>query len=232
MAVGRLERENAQLRGDLRTIGRRLSHDLRNPLNCISTANEGLIDLSPTPDPLAECFHGSISGSVSEMAALVDRLNVFLKTTAEVAPTTMVEMGEIIAVTLDRLSPSIRATIATVAPCAEWPPVRGVSPWIALVWENLIQNSLQHARVKPLAIELGCTRGNGQHRFWIRDNGCGVTPERRARLFFPFERLHEANAPHGYGLPMVKRLIEMQQGSCGYEPCSAGACFYFTLPAT
>ena len=230
-AVSRLERENAQLRGDLRTISRRLGHDLSNPLNCISTANQGLIELFTTPDPLAACFHVSIAESVNEAAALVQRLNVFLRTTADVGSSAILEMGKIIAVALQGLSPLIVETRAIISTCSHWPAVRGVAPWIGLVWEISIRNSLQHAHAQSLKLELGCDCRNEGHRLWIRDNGRGVAPEKRSRLFHPFELLSEANAPHGYGLPIVKRLVEMQEGSCGFEPQSpTRACFFFTLP--
>jgi signal transduction histidine kinase len=227
-----LEGENARLRGDLLTISRRLSHDLRNPLNCISTANQGLRDLSVTPDSPAECFALSISDAVDEAVALVQRLSVFLKATAAPLPVESLPMGGIVAATLQRLEPLISKIGATVALPPRWPAAKGVSAWIDLVWENLLRNSLQHARAETLALELGWDGGGDEHRFWLRDNGRGVPAEKRRRLFHPFDRLHELNAPRGYGLPIIQRLVAMQGGRCGFEPQpGSGACFFFTLPA-
>jgi signal transduction histidine kinase len=108
--------------------------------------------------------------------------------------------------------------------------VVGVPAWLDLIWGNLILNSLQHAGALP-RLELGWERGEGEHRFWLRDNGGGVAPEKRARLFHPVDRLHEVNAPRGYGLPIVQRLVELRNGRCGYEPDPVpGGSFYFTLP--
>ena len=65
----------------------------------------------------------------------------------------------------------------------------------------------------------------------MRDHGGGVPPARRARLFTPFDRLHELNAPRGIGLPIALRLVELQGGRCDYvPPADGGACFVFALP--
>lgn len=67
-----LERENVRLRGDLRTIGRRLAHDLRTPLNCISTASEALAEQFTRTDSVEALMIQSISASVTEAETLID----------------------------------------------------------------------------------------------------------------------------------------------------------------
>ena len=44
------------------------------------------------------------------------------------------------------------------------------------------------------------------------------------------ELLHRENAVSGLGLSIVRRLVELHGGSCGYEISPEGARFYFTLP--
>lgn len=72
-------------------------------------------------------------------------------------------------------------------------------------------------------------------RFWVRDNGPGLTPDQQAQLFTPFERLHQARAEgHGLGLSIVKRIVEKLGGEVGVESDGVpgqGSTFYFTLPA-
>jgi len=43
--------------------------------------------------------------------------------------------------------------------------------------------------------------------------------------------LHQSGSARGLGLPAVRRLVELQGGSCGYLPEASGAKFFFTLPA-
>ena len=212
-------------------MSRRFSHDLRNPLNGISTANEALRESSSTHGADSEVFAQLIADSVEESVTLVDRLGIILSATADPESPQPVEMGGIVAKTLSQLEPRISQAGAKVASARRWPTVAGVPEWIILIWENLVKNSLRHGGVKP-RLELGCDSTGGEHRFWLRDSGRGVAPEKRLRLFHPLERLHELNAPRGYGLPIIRRLIELQGGRCGYEPESAsGGYFFFTLPA-
>lgn len=229
-AIAALEGENARLRGDLRTISRRLVHDLRNPLNGISTALEAIRDTALTRDAMTDHFAQSISDSVDEAGAIVQRLSVVLKATADPVARQIVAMEEVIAATLQRMEPQISKASATIAKPSAWPVVKGVPAWISLIWENFVLNSLQHAGPKP-HLEFGSSCAEGGHRFWLRDSGRGIAPEKRPRLFHALERLHEPNAPRGYGLPIVRRLVELQDGHCGYESAPApGGIFFFALP--
>jgi signal transduction histidine kinase len=70
-------------------------------------------------------------------------------------------------------------------------------------------------------------------RFWVRDNGFGLTPEEQERLFTPFERLHQVRAEgHGLGLSIVQRIVEKLGGQVGVESTvGQGSVFFFTLPS-
>jgi two-component system sensor histidine kinase/response regulator len=69
-------------------------------------------------------------------------------------------------------------------------------------------------------------------RFWVRDNGSGITPEDQARLFVPFTRLSQARAGgHGLGLSIVRRIVEKLGGQVWVESqVGQGSVFCFTLP--
>ena len=73
---------------------------------------------------------------------------------------------------------------------------------------------------------------DGMIRFWVKDNGPGLTPEEQARLFAEFTRLGEVRAQgHGLGLSIVRRIIEKLGGQVGVESeVGQGSLFYFTLP--
>lgn len=225
----RLSRDNARLRGDLRTVSRRLAHDLRTPLNCISTASEALREPPDTDPETSALFAQSISDSVDEVVTLLERSAGVLKATANPVPLQPVTMEEIVWGTLQRLETRTTKAQATVTKPATWPTVEGVPAWIDLIWVNLILNSLQHAGPRP-RIELGWDKGDGEYRFWLRDSGPGITADKRPRLFHPFDRLNDLNAPRGLGLPIVQRLVELQGGRCGYDPQPPpGGSFFFTL---
>jgi two-component system sensor histidine kinase/response regulator len=125
-----------------------------------------------------------------------------------------------------------------------WPVARGYGPWVEEVWVNYLSNALKYGgqppRVElgadPLSIPLtsGGEEGRVMVRFWVRDNGQGVTPEDQARLFTPFTRLDQARAKgHGLGLSIVRRIVEKLGGQVGVESDGVpgqGSTFFFTLP--
>jgi PAS domain S-box-containing protein len=225
-----LQRENASLRGDLRTICRRMSHDLRTPLNCIGAATAALSDLAEQTEATV-IFIQSILDSVSEAGVLIERLTFVLNASATpLPPKEPLRMAEIVARAVHRLQLRITKAGAKMTLPATWPSVAGRSSWIELVWGNLIRNSLDHGGARP-RLELGWETTSGGFRFWLRDSGDGVPSKQQPRLFHPLERLDEDNAPRGYGLPIVRRLVELHGGRCGHDdhPGSGGT-FYFMLP--
>jgi signal transduction histidine kinase len=223
------EHENAKLRGDLRTIGRRLAHDLRTPLNAISMAGEALRHpalLGQSLESLAE----SIRSAVAEASSLVERLSPVLLATAVAESPEPVKMEEIVRDALQRVESRVLRAAATVKCPANWPQAMGVTPWLQLVWLNLILNSLQHGGPR-VCIQLGADVAADSSRFWIRDSGHGIPAEKQRRIFHPLDRLSELNAPRTYGLSIVHRLVHLQGGTCGYDSQPApGGTFFFTLP--
>ncbi|MGD9101618.1 MAG: HAMP domain-containing sensor histidine kinase, partial [Anaerolineae bacterium] len=85
---------------------------------------------------------------------------------------------------------------------------------------------------EPPRIELGFGDSGHMVRFWVRDNGPGLTSEEQGRLFKSFERLDQVRAKgHGLGLSIVWRVVEKLGGQVGVESTvGQGSEFYFTLP--
>ena len=69
-------------------------------------------------------------------------------------------------------------------------------------------------------------------RFWVRDNGPGLTPEAQAQLFIPFTQLDQIRVKgHGLGLSIVRRIMEKLGGQVGVESeVGRGSIFIFSLP--
>jgi two-component system sensor histidine kinase/response regulator len=113
-----------------------------------------------------------------------------------------------------------------------WPVALGYSPWVEEVWVNYLSNALKYGG-RPPCIELGATeQTDGAVRFWASDNGPGLTPEERARLFPPFTRLDQDRVEgHGLGLSIVRRIVKRLGGQVGVESeVGQGSVFSFTLP--
>jgi signal transduction histidine kinase len=142
------------------------------------------------------------------------------------------DMADVVAQALQRLELMIEKYEARVVKPKSWPVAVGYPPWIEAIWTNYISNALKYGG-RPPRIELGAdSRSNGTIRFWVRDNGKGLTPEEQASLFAEFTRLDETRAEgHGLGLSIVRRIIEKSGGQVGVESeVGQGSLFYFTLP--
>jgi signal transduction histidine kinase len=82
-------------------------------------------------------------------------------------------------------------------------------------------------------LELGSTpQAEDKVRFWVRDNGPGLSPAAQAQLFTEFTRLDTVRAEgHGLGLSIVRRIMDKLGGQAGVESTPGqGSGFYFTLP--
>ncbi len=106
--------------------------------------------------------------------------------------------------------------------------------YLRQVFDNLLSNALKFARpgVPPeIAIEAVCR----DNRVWftVRDNGLGIPPEHRERVFQPFVRLRPDQAPgSGIGLTIVQRIVELYGGQIRVEsPDGPGCTVTFSLPA-
>ena len=230
-ALHELAWDNERLRGDLRTLGGRFNHDLRTPLNCVSTAGDALGKTSANPSSSRAPFAQALHEAVGEISILIERVSFVLKATADPPPLRTVAMKDVVWAALQRLDARRQKLGATIVQPESWPSVEGVAHWLEVIWVNLIANGLAHGGPAP-RIELGWVKDSHEFQFTVRDHGAGVPARKRADLFTPFDLLHEFNAPRGFGLPIVHRLVEMQGGRCSYEePPGGGASFSFFLPA-
>jgi signal transduction histidine kinase len=99
---------------------------------------------------------------------------------------------------------------------------------------NLTSNAVKYGAAGGVVI-MRARRIHDGVRIEIADRGSGLTPEKQAQLFEPFNRLgleRSSVEGHGIGLALAKRLVELQGGSIGVDsPPGEGATFWVELPA-
>jgi len=105
---------------------------------------------------------------------------------------------------------------------------------LAQVLDNLISNAVKYGAPGG-RIQLTASRQDDHVRLEVHDEGPGLSPEKQAQLFEPFNRLGLERSTiegHGIGLALAKRLVELQNGSIGVTSTpGAGATFWVELPA-
>jgi PAS domain S-box-containing protein len=225
-----LEARNEELDAFAHTV----AHDLKTPLGHIVGFARVLEKYYATlPEEELRRYLRTMVQSGQKMSNIIDELLLLVGVRkmeeAELGP---LDMAGIVAEAQERLAYLIEKHQAEIISPKSWPVALGYSPWIEEVWVNYLNNAIQYGG-RPPRVELGATaQADGMVRFWVRDNGPGLTPEEQARLFTPFTRLDQARAKgHGLGLSIVRRIVEKLGGQVEVESeIGQGSVFAFTLP--
>ena len=228
---------------DLDAFAHTVAHDIKSPMAVISGYADLLLEAFDDlpPDKRREALN-SISRGTQKIVNIIDELLLLAgvrKTEVQQAP---LDMARVIREVWQRVEYTLVEYQANVIVPAAWPVALGYEPWIEEVWVNYVTNACKYGG-QPPRLELGADpqgfetpEGLGQVRFWVRDNGRGLSLEDQARLFTPFTRLDQARARgHGLGLSIVRRIVEKQGGQVGVTSSGVpgeGCTFYFTLPAS
>jgi len=215
-----------------------VAHDLKSPLGIIMGFAELIFEnySELSKDEILKYLKIIINDS-KKTQEIISALLLFANIKKSEVRLQNLNMGNIIKETIKRLEPIIKNSKTEIILPEIWPISFGYAPWIEEVWVNYISNAIKYGGKPPL-IEIGTDNhktknvSEGKVRFWIRDNGPGISPENQKRLFEKFERLDQLKIQgHGLGLSIVRRIVEKLGGDVGFENQN-GSLFYFTLPST
>src|SRR6185436_19758041 len=113
-----------------------------------------------------------------------------------------VDMAAVVQEALGRIENMVQKTKAQIDHPAQWPTALGHAPWVAEIWTNYLSNAIKYGGQPPV-VRLGAEEvPEGKAvRFWVQDNGAGLTPQQQAELFKTFSRVTETRVQgHGLGL--------------------------------
>jgi signal transduction histidine kinase len=110
----------------------------------------------------------------------------------------------------------------------------GDSYHLSNVFMNLIDNALKYADKQPI-ITINCTVIQNILYINFTDNGIGVSPKYKDRIFEAYFRVHDDDLykqkGFGLGLSYVKDIITLHKGSIELiEEVNQGTCFLIKLP--
>ncbi|MCC6905462.1 MAG: PAS domain S-box protein [Anaerolineae bacterium] len=230
-----VEQEREELIKDLDSFSHTVAHDLKNPV-AMMIGVASLIEMDYQNMSEAEVRENL--QMLTRQGYRIDRIIHEIMLLAGVRrnqPVKLVPMNMSVVVTevVDRLSYMVDESGGELVLPRDWPRCVGYGAWVAEVWANYITNAIKYGGQPPL-ITLGWDEKapDGMARFWVKDNGAGLTQEQQAEVFKPFTRLQQADTRgHGLGLPIVKRIMEKLNGEVGVESePGQGSLFHFTLP--
>ncbi|OQA22192.1 MAG: Sensor histidine kinase TmoS [Chloroflexi bacterium ADurb.Bin360] len=237
-----LKNRELSLRNDeLDAFAHMVAHELKNPVGLIVGYSDFLL----------EEYEGLSAASINDMLqnisrygfklnTIIDELLLLASVRKQKVTTEPLDMAALTLEARQRVGGALKGRLVNFSTPETWPVALGYAPWVEEVWANYLSNAIKYGMPpseleKPAQIELGATDlSNGMIRFWVRDEGRGLTPDQAACLFTPFTRLHLTlgTTGHGLGLSIVRMIIESLGGQVGVESVSGqGSTFFFTLPA-
>ena len=225
--------ENAAAKGahlEVVSVASQVSHDLRVPLTALSTSLDLLHESTDDDEsPLRRKLLASARRSTARMAGLVDGL-LRLNDVQRGLELSDVDLADAVAQVLTDLEPVLGDATVTIGPL---PTVRGDADLLSAALLNLISNAAKFSRpgIAPVIEVVGRRTAFGV-RVLVRDNGIGIPPAERQRVFALFSRLTHT-AGHGIGLTTVARVAEAHGGMVGIDdgPSGVGSEIWFELPA-
>ena len=214
-----------------------MSHELRSPLNAILGFAQLMDSDTPPPTPTQK---GSIDQILHAGWYLLELIN-------EILDLAVVESGRM-ALSLEPVSlaevmiecqamidpQAVKRGIIMTFPKAEAACfVRADRTRLKQVLVNLLSNAIKYNQTDGTVL-ISCAQGTGgKIRICVQDSGAGLSPEKVAQLFQPFNRLgQETGGEEGTGIGLVvsKRLMELMQGIIGVQSTvGSGSVFWIEL---
>ncbi len=224
-----LSRSNAELE----RFASIASHDLRSPLNTISSVGNLLEErIKELGDDRAKEYLAFMVDGAAKMRELVDDLLDYARVSNEGTKTERVNLGNVIDDVQTALRKEIEESGAQIV-CTELPDVVGDRSQLRQLFSNLVGNAINYrSKDKPL-IRISASEEGENWRICVSDNGIGVEMEYADKIFLPFKRLHsyQERPGTGLGLPICRSVVERHGGRIWIKSeVGKGTRFFITFP--
>jgi len=218
-----------------------MSHELRSPLNAILGFAQLMESDIPPPTPSQKESVGQILQAGWYLLELINEiLDLAMiesgKLSMSLEP---VSLAEVMLECRSMIEPLAqrRGILLTFPSFDQSQSVKADRTRLKQILINLLTNAIKYNQVGgSVTVECSATTTPGHVRVAVRDTGQGLSPEKVAQLFEPFNRLgQEDNTEEGTGIGLVvsKRLVELMDGVIGVESTvGAGSVFWVELLST
>ena len=216
-----------------------VSHELRTPVSIIRANAETLLDGAIEKPEVARRFLDAQLRNADRLAALVADLLEISRIEAgtyEISPDVLA-IAPVVEHTIDNVEQLAKEKNITIT--AEVP--EDMTAWadeqaLEQVLLNLVDNAVKYTPGGGKIVVRAFERDE-MVRIEVEDNGPGIEPRHRARVFERFYRVDKGRSREvggtGLGLAIVKHLAEAMDGQVGVEPASPhGSIFWILLPAS
>jgi hypothetical protein len=202
------------------------SHELRTPIAGLRARLEEALLYPDDVDP-RDTIQGALRAT-GRLEEIVDDLLLLTRLRgADAAAPELIELGALVTEEVSALGPGVPVSVRAVGDVR----VRGSRIQLARVVGNLLSNARRHA---ASAVTVTVDSAGGQALVAVTDDGAGVPPADRERVFERFVRLDEARrrdaGGSGLGLAISRDIARAHKGTLRIEDSPVGARFVLMLP--
>jgi len=225
----------------LRTFNRALTHEFRNRIGAAMGAAQIMEEMPEIDGPERQRLNGVVLRNIESMRSVLDNLLVLTGVQVDSRQQRHVHLREAAQEAARQVRAAARARSVNVRIDPELPAVEVSAAAVELCLTNLLANAIKYS--DPNASErwvevrghLAPADGAPEEVIvQVIDNGIGVPPDARARLFHRFFRAHETVMPDiegtGLGLSIIRDTVGGLGGRAWAEFPEKGSVFAFSLP--
>jgi len=210
------------------------SHDLQEPLRMVTSFMNLLQKkYNGQLDETANQYIGFAVDGSNRMKQLITDLLRYSQVGVKPQPAELIDLNNTLTEVLVVLQHKIETTGASIY-IAGLPTVIAVKTDIEQVLQNLISNAIKYQL--PGSKPVITIKGEESSIDWlvcVQDNGIGISPVFKDKIFVVFQRLHNTDtySGTGIGLSICKKIIDKAGGKIWVESEEGkGSTFYFTIP--
>ncbi len=223
------------LNAELKQFAYIASHDMREPLRSIGAFSSLLQRRQGDKlDDSGKEYLGFIREAVDRMSALLTDLLDYSKINTQQA-TEWIDMKSIIQTVKSNLNHQLTTTEGKIELQRKGIPYLDAVPTQMMqLFQNLISNSLKFRKpeVKPVVQVAGYAQDGG-HVITIKDNGIGIDPKYKEKVFGMFSRLNNKDKFEGTGIGLAtcKKIVQQHGGKIWVESEEGkGSTFFIWMP--
>jgi PAS domain S-box-containing protein len=228
--------ELARSNKDLEQFAYVSSHDLKEPLRMV-TGFMGLFEkkYAGTLDAAGEQYIRYAVDGANRMQWLIDDLLSYSRVGSKGGKPVATDADKALERALANLHASIEESGARIT-SGPLPVVVADGAQLTQLFQNLVGNAIKFRTPDnggAPAIDIQARPDEDYWLFSVKDNGIGIDPEFKDRIFVIFQRLHTKDkyAGTGIGLAICKKIVDGHGGRIWVESAlGQGSTFYFTLP--
>ncbi|MGH1385050.1 sensor histidine kinase [Kordia sp.] len=205
-----------------------VSHDLKSPLRSIDALvswikmdNEGKLDADTLQNLQL------IEGTLETMESLISNILEYSSAGSETNESKDVDLN----VTMDDLNTLLFVPEhISINIVKKLPIVKGDPTKFQQLFQNLMSNAIKFSNKEKGIVEIDVEEKPSFYQFSVKDNGIGIEKKFHDRIFKIFQSLNKSKESTGIGLSIVKKIVDLYEGTIWLESeLGKGTTFFFTI---